>query len=129
MVGTRERTAINGNANSGDDFVSVGMTTQSSNPMEIQRMRYGHIERMFVLIILAVIAVGGIVSMVHGNDKGLTILMSIVSLFGGYAVGVKRSEAGVKKSGSSAGKGVEVGEKQKRLTGSKTRSAARADFR
>jgi hypothetical protein len=125
MAGTRQRAAINGNANSESDIVLLGMTTQDSNPVEIQRMRYGHVERMFVLIILAVIAVGGIVCTAHGNDKGLTILMSIVTLFGGYAVGVRRSGVGFKKSTSSVGKGVEVGEKQKRVTGSKTRSAAR----
>jgi hypothetical protein len=87
-------------ANFDHDAVQVGMRkmkSQTSNAVEIQRLRYSHIEAMFSLVIVALIAVGGLFALMSGNDKGLTILLSILSLLGGYVLGVSR-----KKSGSRA---------------------------
>jgi len=54
------------------------------------KLKYAHIEATYCLSILFFIAVGGVVSMATSSDKGLTILTAIISLPGGYFVGVKR---------------------------------------
>jgi hypothetical protein len=85
------------NANYDSDIVQLGMMktkSQTSNAVEVQRLRYSHIEAMFCLVIVAVIAVGGLVALMRGNDKGLTLLISILSLLGGYGLGVSRKRSG-----------------------------------
>jgi len=46
---------------------------------------------MGCICIILVITVGGVISMARGNDKGLTVLTAVISLIGGYFLGVRRA--------------------------------------
>jgi hypothetical protein len=48
---------------------------------------------MGCLAMVGLIAVGGLYSMAQGNDKGLTIVASIVSLVSGVLIGTRRSHS------------------------------------
>jgi hypothetical protein len=58
---------------------------------ELIRLKYAHVQTLCCLVIIGVIAGGGIVCMARGNDKGLTVLTAIISLLSGYFLGIKRT--------------------------------------
>lgn len=56
---------------------------------ELARLKYGHVENIIALAIVAVIALGGFACIIYGQSGGLTIVIAVMSFIGGWA-GAKR---------------------------------------
>jgi len=56
---------------------------------ELLRLKYGHIENIIVLAIVALITLGGFACIICGQSCGQTIVIAVLSFVGGW-VGAKR---------------------------------------
>ncbi|HKV76720.1 MAG TPA: hypothetical protein VJP02_01180 [Candidatus Sulfotelmatobacter sp.] len=57
--------------------------------MELTRLKYGHVENMIALAIVALITVGGFACILYGQPCGQTIIIAVMSFVGGW-LGAKR---------------------------------------
>jgi len=55
------------------------------NRTELARLKYGHVENIIALAIVAVIALGGFVCLIYGQPCGQTIIVAVLSFVGGWA--------------------------------------------
>ena len=52
---------------------------------ELTSLKYGHVENIIALAIVAVIALGGFVCVIYGQACGQTIIIAVLSFVGGWS--------------------------------------------